>query len=128
MYDRTFGTDWAEADLSREEALDRAFALGVAAGCGRERPEELDRILEAFPGAYERSMIELAFDEGRTKALEVPAEEPDAVWTELVDGVGTPRTHPLPSALPGALSELMLTRSPRTGPPSSLDLPEFLRK
>ena len=128
MYDRTFGTDWTKGELTRDGALDRAFALGVAAGCGRDRPEELDRILEAFSGAYERSMIELAFDEGRTKALGVPAEEPDVVWTELVDGVGTPRTPPLPSALPGALSELTLTRSPRTGPPSSLELPEFLRK
>ena len=128
MYDRTFGTDWEPTDLTREAAIDRAFALGVAAGCGSARPEELDRILEAFPGAYERSMVELAYDEGRTKALDAPVEEPEAVWAELVDGVGTPRTPPLPAALPGALSELTLTRSPRTGPPSALDLPRFLRK
>jgi hypothetical protein len=128
MYDRTFGTDWEPAELTRRAAIDRAFALGVAAGCGSARPTELDRILEAFSGAYARSMVELAYDEGRTKALEAPAEEPEAVWAELVDGAGTPRTAPLPAALPGALSELTLTRAPRTGPPSTLDLPGFLRK
>ncbi|RAW45064.1 hypothetical protein DQW50_11360 [Halorubrum sp. 48-1-W] len=128
MYDRTFGTDWEGTELTHEAAIDRAFALGVAAGCGRERPEELERILATFPGAYERSMVELAYDEGRTRALETPVEEPEAVWTELVDAAGTPRSPPLPSALPGALSELTLVRSPRTGPPSSLDLPRFLRK
>ena len=128
MYDRTFGTDWEKAELDRGEAVDRAFALGVAAGCGSDRPTELDRVLAAFPSAYDRSLVELAYDEGRTKALEAPAEEPEAVWTELVDAAGTPRRPPVPAALPGALSELTLTERPRNGPPSSLDLPSFLRK
>ena len=128
MYDRTFDTDWEADELDRGEAVDRAFALGVAAGCGTERPAELDRVLAAFPSVYDRSLVELAYDEGRTKALEAPAEEPDAVWTELVDAAGTPRRPPVPAALPGAISELTLTERPRTGPPSSLDLPSFLRK
>ncbi|MES3162149.1 MAG: hypothetical protein PPP55_11365 [Halorubrum sp.] len=127
MYDRTFGTDWDD-ELPRDEAIDRAFALGVAAGCGNERPEELDRVLAAFPSSYDRSIVELAYDEGRTKALEAPQEDPGAVWEELVDAAGTPRRSPVPAALPGALSELTLTEEPRTGPPSSLDLPSFLRK
>ena len=128
MYDRTFDTDWVADELDRGEAVDRAFALGVAAGCGTERPAELDRVLAAFPSVYDRSLVELAYDEGRTKALEAPAEEPEAVWTELVDAAGTPRRPPVPAALPGAISELTLTERPRTGPPSSLDLPPFLRK
>ena len=128
MYDRTFGTDWSDDTLDREEAIDRAFALGVAAGCGSERPDELDRVLGAFPSAYDRSIVELAYDEGRTKALEDPAEEPERVWDRLVDETGTPRRAPVPAALPGAINELTLMDRPRTGAPSSLELPSFLRK
>ena len=130
MYDRTFGTEWD--DLSREEAVERAFALGVAAGVDSPRPQELDRVLEAFPGAYDQSIVELAYDEGRTKALEAKAEGDDpgdeAVWGSLVDGAGAPREMPVPAALPGAIRELTLTDGPREGPPSSLDLPSVLRK
>ncbi|MFW6317927.1 MAG: hypothetical protein ACOC06_05600 [Halorubrum sp.] len=130
MYERTFGTEWE--DLTREEAVERAFALGVAAGVDSPRPEELDRVLEAFPGSYDRSIVELAYDEGRTKALEAKAERDDPddedVWRSLVDGAGTPREPPVPAALPGAIRELTLTDGPREGPPSSLDLPSMLRK
>jgi hypothetical protein len=130
MYDRTFGTEWD--DLDREEAVERAFALGVADGVGSERPTELDRVLDAFENAYDRSLIELAYDEGRTKALEAAAEaeeaDAEAVWDRLVDGAGSPRGSPVSAALPGAITELTLTRRPREGPPSSLDLPSMLRK
>lgn len=130
MYDHTFGTEWT--DLTREEAVERAFALGVADGVGTERPDELDRVLEAFPSGYDRSLVELAYDEGRTKALEAiaaaDADDPETVWEELVDGAGTPRTPQIPAALPGAITELTLTRRPREGPPPSLDFPSMLRK
>ena len=128
MYDRTFGTEWD--DLSREEAVERSFALGVAAGVGSARPAELDRVLDAFGNAYDRSLIELAYDEGRTKALEAASEAADAeaVWDRLVDDIGAPRGSPVSAALPGAITELTLTRRPREGPPSSLDFPSMLRK
>ena len=128
MYDRLFGTDWEE--ITREEAAERAFALGIAAGVGRERPAELERVLEAFSSAYDRSLVELAYDEGRTKALDIAAEADDekTVWNELVDTAGVPREAPVPAALPGAITELTLIRGPREGPPSSLDLPSMLRK
>ncbi len=128
MYDRTFGTEWDE--LTREEAVERAFALGVADGVGSERPAELDRVLEAFPGAYDRSLVELAYDEGRTKALDaaIAADDAEEVWNELIDGTGTPRRPPVPAALPGAITELTLTKRPEKGPPSSLDFPSMLRK
>jgi hypothetical protein len=127
MYDRTFGTEWDE--LTREEAVRRAFALGVAEGVGNRRPEELDRVMEAFPSAYDRSLVELAYDEGRTKALAAAeADDPKEVWDALVDGEGTPREPPVRAALPGAITELTLTRPPRKGPPSSLDMPSMLRK
>jgi len=128
MYDRTFGTEWD--DLTREDAVERAFALGVHAGVGTERSAELDRVLDAFENAYDRSLIELAYDEGRTKALEAAAEadDPEAVWDELVDAAGSPRGSPVSAALPGAITELTLTRKHREGPPSSLGLPSMLRK
>jgi hypothetical protein len=128
MYDRTFGTEWDE--LSREEAVRRAFALGVAEGVGNRRPAELDRVMDAFPSAYDRSLVELAYDEGRTKALDAAAEadDPKAVWESLVDGSGAPREPPVSAALPGAITDLTLTDPPRDGPPSSLDLPSMLRK
>ena len=128
MYDRTFGTEWD--DLTREEAVRRAFALGVAEGIGNRRPAELDRVMEAFPSAYDRSLVELAYDEGRTKALAASdeADDPTEVWESLVDGDGAPREPPVRAALPGAITELTLTRPPREGPPSSLDLPSMLRK
>ncbi|ELZ48443.1 hypothetical protein C464_07080 [Halorubrum coriense DSM 10284] len=130
MYERTFGTEWN--DISREEAIERAFALGVSAGMDSPRPDELDRVLAAFPGSYDQSIVELAYDEGRTKALEAKAERDDPddedVWESLVDGAGAPRDAPVPAALPGAIRELTLTDGPREGPPSSLDLPSMLRK
>jgi len=95
MYDRTFGTEWDE--LTREEAVERAFALGVADGVGSERPAELDRVLDAFGNAYDRSLIELAYDDGGgTKALEATTEAADAeaVWDQLVDGAGSPEDRP----------------------------------
>ena len=130
MYDRTYGTDWE--GLTRREAIDRAYALGVVtgigAGVGPETEEELDRVLAAVESPYVRSLVELAYDEGRTKALEAPESEPEAVWERLVDDVGTPKSPPLPAALPGALSELTITGRPREGPPSSLDFPSMFRK
>lgn len=126
MYHRTFDDDWEQ--LSRREAINRAFALGVAAALDDPQPEELDRVIEGLPSAYDRSLVELAYDEGRTKALESTREDDDAVWQELVDGVGAPRAPPIPAAMPGALRELTLISKPAEGPPSSLELPSFLRK
>ncbi|WP_280588113.1 hypothetical protein [Halorubrum sp. Boch-26] len=128
MYDRTFGTEWDE--LSREEAVHRAFALGVAEGVGNRRPAEIERVMEAFPNAYDQSLVELAYDEGRAKALNAAdeADDPEEVWNALVDGAGAPREPPVRAALPGAITDLTLTQRPREGPPSSLDFPSMLRK
>jgi hypothetical protein len=128
MYDRIFDAEWDE--LSREEAVRRAFALGVAEGVGNRRVAELERVKEAFPSAYDRSLVELAYDEGRTKAREAvdDADDAEEVWNMLVDGTGAPREPPVRTALPGAITDLTLTEPPREGPPSSLDFPAMLRK
>jgi len=128
MYDRTFDTEWD--DLSRDEAVRRAFALGVAEGVGSGRSAELERVLDDFPNAYDRTLVELAYDEGRTKALEASGDADDAetVWNALVDETGEPLEAPVGAALPGAITDLTLTSPPREGPPSSLDIPSMLRR
>ncbi|MFC4356849.1 hypothetical protein ACFO0N_02670 [Halobium salinum] len=84
-YEDAFGTDWT--GLEREDALTRAFALGVAAACGDEDEAELDRLVSAVDTAYDRSMVELAFHEGRQKggSLRPELEDDAAVWETLVD-------------------------------------------
>lgn len=126
MYERSFGTEWTTLD--REAAIERAFALGVADACGESRPDEYARVQEALPGAYDRSIVELAYEEGRTKALSLDRQGEDDVWGTLVDEDASEAVEsPLPEAMPGALDTYeFLTRS--TGPPGSLDPPEFLRK
>ena len=126
MYDRTYGTDWTELD--RAEAIERAFALGVADACDEGDPEEFSRIKNEGETAYDRSLIQLAYDEGRTKALDASVEGSEKVWEELVDDAGTPRAAPLPAAFPGALSDLTVLRKRDDGLPSSLNLPSMLRK
>jgi len=126
MYDRTFGTDWT--DLERGEAIDRAFALGVLDAAGEKRRRELSRLLDTAESAYDRSLIQLAYDEGRTQGLEAPADDSETLWTELVDELGRPRNAPLPAAVPGAITELSLLDKRHDGLPSSLDLPSMLRK
>ena len=126
MYERTYGIDWEE--LTRREAIDRAYALGVVAGVDAEPPEEFDRLRSAVESPYDRSLVELAYDEGRTKALEAPESEPEAVWERLVDERGSPKSPPVPAALPGALSDLTVPAKPREGPPSSLEFPTMFRK
>ncbi|MFB6234996.1 MAG: hypothetical protein ABEH81_01665 [Halopenitus sp.] len=126
MYDRSFGTDWSTLD--RESAIERAFALGVAEACGESFPDEYARVRQALPGSYDQSIVELAYEEGRTKALTLEREGEEDVWETLVDEeTKTAAESPLPEAMPGALaSREFLTRS--TGPPESLDRPEFLQK
>lgn len=86
LYKERFGTDWETID-DREEAVERAFALGVAARLGERHPGELDRINESIDTAYDQSFVELAYHEGREKAsdLEPHADADEDIWTELVE-------------------------------------------
>lgn len=90
-YERHFSTDWDS--LSRDEAMVRAYALGVAEALGDEYPEEYERLL----AADKRALIEMAYNEGRRKALHLESEieaessEPDGpeerehrVWNRLL--------------------------------------------
>jgi hypothetical protein len=97
MYERAFDTDWES--LSAEEAVRRMYALGIAAELGHDRPEERRRIRDLASNAYERSVLDLSFEEGKREVAEVrPHHESDAeAWSELIEHS---ERSPSPSSLP----------------------------
>lgn len=131
-YERAYGTGWETLD--QDEALERAYALGVAAALGEYHPDELDAIRSEMGSAYDESMVELAFEEGKNEGKEADSEgeTEGEVWNDLVTGdVPIEPTEPptggrdgLPEAvdLPETLD---LAKRKST---DALDLPEFLEK
>lgn len=85
MYEDRLGTDWET--LSGAQAIDRAFALGVASVFGYENREEFERLRAALDSSYDRSIIDLSYREGKGKARELRGETTDrtAVWEQLVE-------------------------------------------
>jgi hypothetical protein len=85
MYERSFGSDWQS--LSEQEALRRMYALGVATALGHEVPGEFDRLRAQGSTPYARSVLELAFDEGKVRASGIRTEYDDAedAWEQLVE-------------------------------------------
>jgi len=111
-YEREFDTGWDS--LHKDDATTRAYAIGVAERLGELNREELKAIYAEMDSAYHRSMVELAYDEGRNEAkAAAEADSDDAVWAELVQGETTavdaddvpePDRDSLPEALgPGDL-------------------------
>jgi hypothetical protein len=135
MYDRTYGTDWDT--LEKADATERAFALGVAAVLGEPQPDEYERILETAANSYDRSIVELAYQEGKRKASGRRDEIDDAetVWQSLVEDDGPKTTvdeDDVPTGgrdgLPAALDDLALLDRPLDDELDRERLPEFLRK
>ncbi|WP_049987161.1 hypothetical protein [Halobellus rufus] len=85
MYERVFDTDWES--LSGEEAIRRTYVLGIAAQLGYGNPEERSRIRALASSAYERSVLDLAFEEGKREVQDVrPMHDSDEeTWEELVE-------------------------------------------
>jgi len=111
-YEVEFDTGWET--LGKDEATTRAYAIGVAERLGEFNRDELKAIYAEMDSAYHRSMVELAYDEGRNEAkAAAEADSDDAVWAELVQGETTavdaddvpePDRDSLPEALePGDL-------------------------
>ncbi|MGB9964970.1 hypothetical protein [Halobacterium sp. CBA1126] len=145
MYDESFSRDWDGEELDREEAVWRAYALGVAAALGDRNPEEYRQLVAAAG----RSLVEMAYDEGKTSAADLdsrlasedgdvdPSEFPSrerAVWSKLItykdaeggdvetSGSGSDRVD---------LPELLDRMDVDTLPKKDLDrlrLPEFLSR
>ncbi|WP_144903798.1 hypothetical protein [Halobellus captivus] len=97
MYERAFDTDWES--LSGEEAIRRMYALGIAKQLGGGDPEERSRIRALATSAYERSVLDLAFEEGKRKVADVrPLHDSDEeAWEELIETEGS--TAPSPESL-----------------------------
>jgi len=90
MYERAFDVGWET--LSAEEAVERMYALGIATELGHEYPEERLRIRGIASNAYERSVLDLAFEEGRREVRDVrPNHETDeGAWEELIETADSP--------------------------------------
>lgn len=67
IYEKYFSTEWT--DLDRDQAMVRAYALGIASAFDEDHPEEYERLL----GQDKRALIEMAYNEGRRKALNLEA-------------------------------------------------------
>lgn len=127
MYEEHFDRDWES--LTQEEAMFRAYALGVDAAFGNEHPEERRRLNREF----HRGLIQIAFDEGKSRATDAfddrgydpeaaggfefePSEYDWDLWEELV----TDRREE-----EGAFDRVRVERS-RDSLPAALDRPDFL--
>ncbi|MFC6824174.1 hypothetical protein [Halopelagius fulvigenes] len=110
MYDKVFDTDWRT--LEAEDALRRMYALGIASELGHEFPEERTRIRRLTSTAYQRSVLDLAYNEGRRQVQDVRGDfDADSdLWDALIDEDGSPKAPPTldvdrtPAGLPKAVS------------------------
>lgn len=146
MYEDRFETDWTPDELDRDEAIERAFALGVAAECGEDHPGEYKRLVSVAG----RALVQMAFDDGRSRAKDVRQElrkddradaddigfqDRDAeIWSKLIEydtGEQTAlerHTKPLKRLdVPEMLRGFDLSHDSKDDL-SRLQLPEFLRK
>jgi hypothetical protein len=128
-YDDAFET-WTRLDI--EAASERAYALGVQATVGEVNREELAAIRAEMDSAYARSVVDLAFDEGRTEALAADAADAAAVWDDLVlDDEGALEGHAAGEtdrATPAALDRADLLDRLDLDSRDVLDLPSFLQR
>lgn len=135
-YEEVYGTDWET--LTEDEAMERAYALGVAAALGEYLPDELDALRREMDSSYQRSVIELAFDEGKTEGRAFdPADDADdresAVWSELVEGeTVTVDAEGLPTGGPNSIPEAVdkpdVLDRPERDSTETVELPDFLSR
>ncbi|MFB6189599.1 MAG: hypothetical protein ABEI57_06920 [Halapricum sp.] len=134
MYEETYDTDWDSLD--RDEAMGRAFAIGVAASLGHDYAEEYERIVADMDTSYNRSIVELAFEEGKNKGKKKRYETDDgedAVWSELVEGEKvTVDEDEAPTGgqnrLPAALDKTSILDRPHQNDLDRVKKPDFLDK
>ncbi|MXR51070.1 hypothetical protein GRX03_05545 [Halovenus sp. WSH3] len=128
-YETQYGTDWESLDP--EEAVERGYALGVAASLGEYHPDELDAIRGEMNSAYNTSMVELAFQEGKNEGKELDEDESEQVWNELVVGELPLDQDDVPTGgrngLPTAIDITDALDRPERDSTDAVDLPEFLQ-
>lgn len=135
LYEDRFDTDWDALD--RNEAVKRAFALGVAASLGERDEEEFEAIRAEMRSNYDESIVELAYKEGSQKGTNRQQEADDAadeeIWewviSEELDGVRPPdRDDDAERAtdLPSAVSDPPEATERPDPDPEQTDFPDFL--
>ena len=124
-YASTFDTDWDELDM--EAAALHAYAIGVAAVMGEDNRDHLKRLFDELQTGYERSVVELAYEEGRTDAQGV--ERTGNAWNRLVtkDESTSPST-PAERDAPDLIDRAAMLERMHLDSTSAMDLPEFLRR
>lgn len=132
MYERQFETEWE--DLTIEEATRRAYAIGVATSLGEDHESEFKRIYAHFDTPYNRSLVELSFEEGRNRARKEVGAGGDQsdIWDDLVASGEIDRVEPTPftrggQSVPSAVQRATMLNSPLDGPLDAIGLPDFLR-
>ncbi|WP_135365958.1 hypothetical protein [Halosimplex halophilum] len=134
LYEQKYGTSWATLD--RDEATERAYALGVAESLGEYNREEFEAVHDEMDTAYTKSIVELAFREGKNEGREAaPAGDADdeQVWDELVEGeTVTVDEDELPTGgrdgLPEAVEKFEAIEKPDPEEIDATDRPDFLDK
>jgi hypothetical protein len=132
LYEERYGTSWAALD--RDEATERAYALGVAESLGEFNRDEFEAVHGEMDTAYDRSMVELAFREGKNEGREAaPTGEADEerVWDELVEGESvTVDEDDLPTGgrdgIPEAVDKFEGLEKPDPDEVDATDRPDFL--
>jgi len=141
IYEEHFSPDWES--LTRDEAMVRAFVLGIDAVKGDDHPGELDRLGDEDNVAY----VEMAYNAGRRKCqniqeetsagkdvdVELPVSLPSEIVSELV-GSGpnqsdteTSRSGRSRADLPAMLDDLEFLDS-RPDEQDRSGLPDFLQE
>ncbi|ELZ28221.1 hypothetical protein C475_05430 [Halosimplex carlsbadense 2-9-1] len=133
LYDEKYGTSWTS--LNRDEATERAYALGVAESLGEYDREEFEAVHEEMDTAYTKSIVELAFREGKNEGREAaPANaDEEQVWDELVEGETVSVDEgDLPTGgrdgLPEAVDKFEALEKPDPDEIDATDRPDFLDK
>jgi hypothetical protein len=137
LYEQRFDTDWD--DLDRDEAMERAFALGVAASLGDRNVEEFQAVKAAMDTNYDTSIVELAYEEGKQKATKrqrkSEASNDDADVFEFVVSAEIEGTEPpdvddeeadRATDLPSAVSKRTEATERPDPDPEQTEFPDFL--
>lgn len=135
LYQNRFDTEWDSLD--RDEAMERAFALGVAASLGDHNKSEFEAIVQEMDTNYDVSIVELAYEEGKNKATKRertasdsdPKEVFEFVVNEELEGAEPPDRDDEPQEratdLPSAVGGTDATDPPDLDPEQT-DFPDFL--
>jgi hypothetical protein len=135
LYERAFEASWAALD--KNSATERAYALGVAAATGEFHREELEAIRAEMDTSYKKSLVDLAYEEGKNEVTEYldrhDGADDQAVWATLVEGETTvvdPDDVPDDGrlGLPHAVDRIEALEKPDLSRTDAVDRPDFLER